>query len=163
MSGRHAKVRYTDDAYWLDDAGSRNGTFLRIREEARLADSDIILAGQQLLRFEHDPLTMEPRLRLQLNNGDVAATYELSRATTTIGRSQGEIRFADDAAMADVHARVERRGAECFVVDCGSRNGTFLRLTTDRPLSDGDVFIIGRHIFKFEADVNIDDHVTEDL
>jgi hypothetical protein len=30
-------------------------------------------------------------------------------------------------------------------------------------LSDGDVFIIGRHIFKFEADVNIDDHVTEDL
>lgn len=163
MSGRHAKVRYADDAYWLDDAGSRNGTFLRIREEARLADGDIILAGQQLLRFEHDPLTMEPRLRLQLNNGDVAATYELSRAITTIGRSQGEIRFADDAAMADVHARVERRGTDCYVVDCGSRNGTFLRLTTDRPLSDGDVFIIGRHIFKFEADVNIDDHVTEDL
>lgn len=163
MSGRHAKLQYTGDKYHLDDAGSRNGTFLRIREESRLSDSDIILAGQQLLRFEHDAFTMEPQLRLQLNNGDVSATYDLNRATTTIGRTQGEIQFADDAAMADLHARVERRGAECFVVDCGSRNGTFLRLTSDRPLKDGDVFIIGRHIFKFEADVNIDDNVTEDL
>lgn len=163
MSGRHAKVQYVDDAYRLDDAGSRNGTFLRIREQARLIESDIILAGQQLLRFEHDALTRQPQLRLQLNNGDVAATYDLSRSITTIGRTQGDIRFADDAAMADMHARIERRGDECFVVDCGSRNGTFLRLTSDRPLGDGDVFIIGRHIFKFEADVNLEDHITEDL
>lgn len=163
MSGRHAKVQYSDDGYWLDDAGSRNGTFLRIREDSKLHENDIVLAGQQLLRFEHDPVTLQPRLRLQLNNGDLAATYELTRPTTTIGRTHGEICFADDAAMADVHARIERRGDECYVVDCGSRNGTFLRLTSNRPLGDGDVFIIGRHIFKFEADVNMDDHVTEDL
>ncbi|MCC6743687.1 MAG: FHA domain-containing protein [Acidobacteria bacterium] len=163
MSGRHAKVKYVDDCYRLDDAGSRNGTFMRIRKEARLAENDIVLAGQQLLRFEHDAVSREPQLRLQLNNGDAAATYDLARAVTAIGRTQGEIRFADDAAMADMHARIERRGDDCFVVDGGSRNGTFLRLTTDRPLSDGDVFIIGRHIFKFEADVSLDDQITEDL
>lgn len=162
MSGRHAMIRYADNRYWLDDAGSRNGTFLRIRDEARLREGDVVLAGQQLLRFEVDPLTLQPRLRLQLNNGDVAATYELSREVTTIGRTRGDIRFDDDAAMADLHARIERRLTDCYVVDCGSRNGTFLRLTSDKPLADGDVFIVGRHILKFEADAR-DDHETEDL
>jgi pSer/pThr/pTyr-binding forkhead associated (FHA) protein len=53
ISGRHAAVTALDGGrFQLTDLGSRNGTFLRVRNEAPLYHGDYVFLGQQLLRVE---------------------------------------------------------------------------------------------------------------
>jgi hypothetical protein len=52
MSGQHARIERRDNKYVLTDAGSRNGTFIKIKGEVELKPGDMILIGKQLFRFE---------------------------------------------------------------------------------------------------------------
>lgn len=53
MSGNHARVEMTGPGqFQLVDLDSRNGTFLRIRDERALSHGDYLFLGKQLLRVE---------------------------------------------------------------------------------------------------------------
>jgi pSer/pThr/pTyr-binding forkhead associated (FHA) protein len=52
ISGRHAQVAYNDAGLMLSDLGSKNGTFVRIRDDTPLGHGDYVFMGQQLLRVE---------------------------------------------------------------------------------------------------------------
>ncbi len=52
MSPRHARVEMSGDTLELVDAGSQNGTFLRIRGERDLSHGDYLFLGRNLLRVE---------------------------------------------------------------------------------------------------------------
>lgn len=53
ISGRHAEVSIAADGrFTLTDLGSKNGTFVRIDNEAQLFNGDFVFLGQQLLRVE---------------------------------------------------------------------------------------------------------------
>lgn len=56
VSRRHVLLRRTTEGgqprYWIEDLGSSNGTFLRLREPTALAAGDLLRLGDQLLRFE---------------------------------------------------------------------------------------------------------------
>ena len=52
MSGRHARIVKRGAAFVLTDEGSRNGTFVKIKDEVELEPGDMILIGKQLFRFE---------------------------------------------------------------------------------------------------------------
>ncbi len=61
ISGRHAQVSALDTArlvadptapFELVDLGSKNGTFIRLQDEAPLQHGDYVFLGQQLLRVE---------------------------------------------------------------------------------------------------------------
>src|SRR5215470_15034670 len=52
ISGRHAQVTFGDAGMLLTDLGSKNGTFLRIRQDTSLSHGDYVFMGQQLLRVE---------------------------------------------------------------------------------------------------------------
>lgn len=52
MSGRHARIERRGSSYVLTDAGSRNGTFIKIKGEVELQPGDMVLIGKQLFRFE---------------------------------------------------------------------------------------------------------------
>jgi hypothetical protein len=57
VSRRHAAIRFTVDA-WLEDLGSKNGTFLRdvpVIQPAKLADGDSIRFGSLVLTFRLAP------------------------------------------------------------------------------------------------------------
>jgi hypothetical protein len=66
---------------------------------------------------------------------------------------------ADDpeAKVSRRHARVTRRGAQYYIEDLGSTNGTFINrgrrlLPGDRqPLNDGDEIIIGKTFLRFQV------------
>ncbi len=54
VSGLHARLVRRPDGMYLDDAGSRNGTFVndrRIQEPLRLSDGDHVRLGNTILRF----------------------------------------------------------------------------------------------------------------
>ncbi len=52
MSSRHARVVRRGSSFVLVDEGSRNGTFIKIRNEVELKPGDTVLIGKQLFRFE---------------------------------------------------------------------------------------------------------------
>jgi pSer/pThr/pTyr-binding forkhead associated (FHA) protein len=56
ISGRHAQVTVLDTPqgprFTLTDLGSKNGTFVRVHDEAPLVHGDYVFIGQQLLRVE---------------------------------------------------------------------------------------------------------------
>jgi pSer/pThr/pTyr-binding forkhead associated (FHA) protein len=52
MSRRHAAVKKVGPKAKLEDLGSSNGTFVRIRADRELKPGDVLRMGDQLLRFE---------------------------------------------------------------------------------------------------------------
>ena len=47
VSGRHASMTLKDAKLTITDEGSRNGTFIRIRERAELTDGDVLILGEE--------------------------------------------------------------------------------------------------------------------
>lgn len=54
ISGIHARISHQGSHFFLEDLGSRNGTFLRIHEEIPIHSKDVLIIGEQLLRIELD-------------------------------------------------------------------------------------------------------------
>jgi pSer/pThr/pTyr-binding forkhead associated (FHA) protein len=54
LSSRHAKVAFRNGKYYLEDVGSTNGTFLRIRKCAFAQEGDTLLIGKQPFRVLAD-------------------------------------------------------------------------------------------------------------
>lgn len=50
MSNEHAALRRDDGCFILEDLGSRNGTFLAVREATEVGDGTSLLVGRQLFR-----------------------------------------------------------------------------------------------------------------
>jgi biotin carboxyl carrier protein len=69
-------------------------------------------------------------------------TFELSGGTFTIGRaSDSDLCLVDEPGVSKQHAKIVGQGASYSVVDCESRNGTFVNneaVSPHRTLSDGD-------------------------
>jgi hypothetical protein len=96
------------------------------------------------------PAPAKGQLNLIMEGGQVGETWEL-KDDTAIGRNSGDITFPHDGFMSGRHARVIRRGGSFFLVDESSRNGTFIKIKGEVELKSGDMVLIGRQLFRFEA------------
>lgn len=52
ISGRHARVYQENGRFFLQDLGSKNGTFFRLNQPQELVHGDYFFVGQQLMRVE---------------------------------------------------------------------------------------------------------------
>ncbi len=52
VSPRHCRFLTREDGAYVEDLGSVNGTFVRLRQPTQLAPGDQLLVGMQLVRFE---------------------------------------------------------------------------------------------------------------
>ena len=52
VSWNHAVLRLERDFWLLEDSGSRNGTFVRLKTEKELIHGDYLFIGRKLLRVE---------------------------------------------------------------------------------------------------------------
>lgn len=173
LSPRHARLTLRGGKAHLKDLDSVNGAYVRLREPADLVDGDMILLGQQVLRFElltEAELPLGPatqhgvmvfgtpevqriaRLVQYTTEGVGRDVHYLYRDETVIGREQGDLVFTDDPFMSRRHAAVTiDRAARRFILrDLGSSNGTALRFSGERQLRPGDQFRVGRHLFRLE-------------
>ena len=78
------------------------------------------------------------------------ARFERKHATTTIGRTQGDIRFAEDPFLSPLHAKLSWEEGGLEVRDLGSRNGTWVFLEAPYRLADGDLVLIGSQVLRFK-------------
>jgi pSer/pThr/pTyr-binding forkhead associated (FHA) protein len=206
ISPRHARVALRGGVYTLRDLESTNGIFVRIpfpragagalppggrdaRDpgeaeipaggEQSLADQDLFLVGQQVLRFEVVKNADEgfgvasengtlmfgtpaapryARLSQRTVEGVVRDVFHIRKAETVIGREQGDIVFTDDPFLSRRHCVLRVHGggggadARRFTLaDLGSSNGTFLQVREEVRLRHGDQFRIGQQLFRFDT------------
>jgi pSer/pThr/pTyr-binding forkhead associated (FHA) protein len=148
----------------------------QIASEQPLADQDLFLVGQQVLRFEVVKQAEEAfgaasengtllfgtptapryaRLSQRTVEGIVRDIFHLRRAETVIGRESGDVVFTDDPFLSRRHAVLRTRIGEgqkrrFTLADLGSSNGTFLRIRDEVCLRHGDHFRIGQQLLRFD-------------
>ena len=176
LSPRHARILARavpggPAALFLIDLGSVNGTFVRLRSAHPLVHGDLLLLGQQVLRFEavselegargpamqHGVLMFgspapvaRARLAQRTVEGLTRDVVYLVRDEVIVGREMGDRTFPDDVFMSRRHAAVRREAGSYVLHDLGSSNGTFLQIHGEHPLLDGDQFRIGHHLFRVD-------------
>jgi ABC-type multidrug transport system ATPase subunit/pSer/pThr/pTyr-binding forkhead associated (FHA) protein/ABC-type multidrug transport system permease subunit len=144
VSREHLRIRVVDGAWVVEDAGSRNGSFVD---------------GQRLERL---PLASETTIRLGDGErgpwvrvapaAEVEPALEVAGGTVRIGRNRDNDVVLDDPLVSRHHAELRAaQGGGWVVADLGSFNGTFVngRRVDESPLKDHDLVGIGGAQFAF--------------
>ena len=168
VSPNHAHFYYRDGRLFVSDEGSLNGTFVRIKQPVPLADGEVFLCGEQVLRFTlYKPMAVHVgddeavfcgtptkpwvfRIQQRLVGGHNGLMMTSDAEQLQIGRSDCDINFPNDRFISHRHARIECRGGEHILRDLESRNGTYFKLKKPIALTEGDYLFIGRQLLRIE-------------
>lgn len=160
VSRAHARVVRLDDGYWVEDAGSRNGTCVNGRRITRspLKHLDVITLGRRtdVIFLESGTGTspgasVAPAGRIEvrlewLDGPDAGTSVPVGRGELVIGRGDASAIVVDNPAVSRNHARVTVTETGVTAEDLGSANGTRLNgqpLKGRTPLGDGDEIEVG--------------------
>ena len=93
-----------------------------------------------------------PRL-VVLSEGYTGTAFELKAPTTTVGRIEGNDAHIPDASISSRHCEIDLRGAEVFVRDLGSTNGTFIdgHQIHEGALKPGQILRLGQIDIRLET------------
>jgi len=142
LSPRHARIVRRAATVFVRDLWSVNGIYRRVKPgesgEQKLQDQDLILLGQQVLRFEivkegeegfgpavqHGTLVFGTpvgpqlcslggaRLVARSTDGVARDVHHLRKAETVLGREQGDVVFTDDPFLSRKHAVIRLRNPD---------------------------------------------------
>ena len=155
VSRNHARIVKTEGAYWLEDAGSTNGTFLNGQRVARerLRHLDVVTLGRDvdLIIVASDRAeTAVPTKAVSdawLAPADAAggARVDVPAGEMTLGRLAPSNVILESPVISGLHARIQRTADQVVIQDLGSVNGTFVngqRISAVTLLKDGDTLSI---------------------
>jgi pSer/pThr/pTyr-binding forkhead associated (FHA) protein len=172
VSPRHANLFYRGGKLVVRDEGSQNGVFWRVRGSIDVFPGDCFLAGEQLFRLEGPPKANDgpapdgtyfyssPKHQthfriVQILHGGGEGMAVCARAQVLqIGREGGDLNFPGDLYMSASHCKLEESAGKLTLTDLNSRNGTYVRLKSERELAHGDYLFIGRKLLRVEITAN---------
>jgi len=172
VSPKHANFFYRDGRLVVRDEGSLNGVYIRVRGTIDITPGDTFLAGEQLFRLDPTPRASDGqdpdgtyfysspkhpspfRLTQILQGGAVGMTVCARGTSLQIGREGGDLNFPGDLYMSGSHCRIEENGGKFSLTDLNSRNGTYVRIKSERELVHGDYLFIGRKLLRVELNTN---------
>lgn len=170
LSPRHATFIRQDNDVQVRDEGSLNGVYVKIQPHVPwpLAFGDIFRIGQEIIRLE--ALERQPpspdgverlgsprdgyvgRLALVIGRDTTGNAFPIPREGVHCGRERGDILFSEDGYVSGLHCRVApSEDGRIYLTDVGSSNGTFVRLSGERRLNNGDILLMGQQLFRFDA------------
>jgi pSer/pThr/pTyr-binding forkhead associated (FHA) protein len=172
VSPKHANFFYREGKLVVRDEGSLNGVFIRVRGTVDIHPSDVFLAGEQLFRLEATPRATDgqdpdgtyfysspkhpsPFRLVQVFQGGAIGMIVCARGNSLqIGREGSDLNFPVDLYMSGAHCKIEESGGKFTLTDMSSRNGTYLRIKTERELGHGDYVFVGRKLLRVELNTN---------
>jgi pSer/pThr/pTyr-binding forkhead associated (FHA) protein len=172
VSPKHANFFYRDNKLVVRDEGSLNGVYIRVRGTVEISPGDTFLAGEQLFRLDPNPRPSDGqdpdgtyfysspkhpspfRLTQILQGGAQGMTVCARGSSLQIGREGGDLNFPGDLYMSGSHCRIEEHNGKFSLADLNSRNGTYVRIKSERDLSHGDYLFIGRKLLRVELNTN---------
>ena len=167
VSPRHARFTRRGAVLQVEDLGSVNGTYLRLKAPHPLGVGEELRLGRQLLRLEPLPRPADgeergvrpwgspdagARLRLTqlLDGGGLGEVFPLRPGENAIGREAGDVTFPADRYVSARHARLVVADGAITLVDLGSSNGTFVKVLGTVELVPGDQLLIGTQLLRVD-------------
>jgi hypothetical protein len=123
---------------------------VNVAGNAYCANCGAIISVAKTVVMSSPPAEIKGSLHLVMEGGQSGEVYELDEETV-IGRAGGDVTFPHDGFMSGRHARIVRRGNRFILTDEGSRNGTFIKIKGEVELKPGDMILVGKQLFRFEA------------
>jgi len=161
VSGRHARIVYEPEGVFVEDLGSRNGTFiigdpqrivrtpLAVGDVIRLGETDIPAAAFLAGPPGSGPADSDVKTTALGGAGRIAhGGIDLGgrQGVLVMGRSPGCDLQIDYPMVSARHARLTVHGGRITIVDMGSSNGTFVngrRVTRATVVKPGDQLALG--------------------
>jgi pSer/pThr/pTyr-binding forkhead associated (FHA) protein len=170
VSRSHARIVVQPDGVWVEDLGSRNGTFVngqRITAPTRLQPGDTLQIGTTVTltaslqaapaQAPRPDATLVPGatapgpavapLGLVVQHGpQPGQVFPLASGPQTIGRAPGNQITIPESTISKQHAQVTVQSTGVWIQDLGSANGTFVngqRITAPTRLTPSDVVQVG--------------------
>ena len=100
---------------------------------------------------------LEAKISEKKPDGSWGKTVAITKETI-IGRESADLLYPQDALLSPRHASVAFREGKLMLKDLSSQNGSYLRQRQDGELIPGDIFLLGRELFRF-ATQSLDDSV----
>jgi class 3 adenylate cyclase/pSer/pThr/pTyr-binding forkhead associated (FHA) protein len=94
-----------------------------------------------------------PKYKLQhiRKDGSVGSEHELKADKLTVGRTEGDLKFASDPQLSPLHASFAVEKGQLLVQDISTdHRGVYVRLIATYMLQDGDVLMMGRRALRFK-------------
>lgn len=173
MSPLHIVVDKQGDSVDVVEVMGQGGCFRRIREPVNVRSGEVIFAGEQYLLTRHGedapadsvsgadlpadtfgtPLPPPVLHVTQLLAGGLAGrVVSTDKDVLTIGREGCDMSFPQDRFMSGRHLRIEASAGGLQVLDVGSLNGTFARITQmPQRLAKGDELLVGSMLFRVDV------------
>ena len=108
-------------------------------------------------------LRVVPRLEAKISekkpDGTWGKTVPITKETI-IGRENCDLNYPQDTLLSPRHASVAVREGKLMLKDLNSQNGSFIRQRQDGELVPGDVFLLGRELFRFVTQ-NLDESLNK--
>lgn len=83
-------------------------------------------------------------------DGTDGETYPIYADTFDLGRTAGDLLFADDVYLSERHLRIEHRAEGFVAVVLSTRNGVFVRIRRREPLWPQAHILLGMQLLRFE-------------
>ncbi len=106
--------------------------------------------GHPIARVEFFAPAAAARLVSVNLDGTDGEVFPIRGDQCDIGRSEGDLLFKDPH-LAPRHARIVRQADGYVLTPLEARNGVYVRLQEPVALADGDQFLIGKQVLKFEV------------
>ncbi|HEY1101488.1 MAG TPA: FHA domain-containing protein, partial [Myxococcota bacterium] len=171
VSPTHCKFSFFGGQLKVADQGSLNGVYVRVKQERRLADGELIRVGRQLFRFESmrsaafqikkadgddSRIWGSPtpaafgRLVQILEDGRTGEIRLLTGDRCQLGREIGDIVMPTDGFISGRHCVFTHVDGEAVLTDLGSSNGTYIRVRNEADLAHGDFVLVGNQMLRVE-------------
>jgi pSer/pThr/pTyr-binding forkhead associated (FHA) protein len=118
-------------------------------------DTSATMANPQLPDGEAQYAEGGARLVAVRRDGSDGATYDVSGAQFDIGRTEGDLTF-DDPHLSARHARIAFRDGQHVIMPLETRNGVYVRIRQPVEMFDGDQFLIGKQVLRFEVPFEVE-------
>jgi pSer/pThr/pTyr-binding forkhead associated (FHA) protein len=166
LSPDHASFTIKAGKVRVKDRGSLNGVFRKLLAEQRsvLHPGQRLRIGQELLQYD----VLEPRdadghgvtamgsaidgyigrISLVIGRTTMQPGFPIPERGINMGRERGDVLFPEDGYVSGLHCHISYEDGDVWVTDLGSSNGTFVQLTEETELQNGDVLLMGQQLFR---------------
>ena len=169
-SPQHAKFTMNGGTLTVEDLGSTNGVYMRLRAPHTLEAGDGFRVGDQYFRFEMLDVREEYpsadqtlhftspqrkgtfRVVQVLEGGLEGLANSSSTDQLTIGGEGCTVAFSADDHLSSEHAKVYAAGSGRYALeDSNSSNGTYIRTRGPVQLQHGDCVFVGSTLIRVEV------------
>ncbi len=113
------------------------------------ADGTVVFSGMRATP------RVEAKVSEKKPDGSWGRTVPIAKETL-IGREACDLSYPTDTLLSPKHASVAIHDGKLVLKDLNSQNGSFIRQRQDTELVPGDVFLLGRELFRFVTEAGDD-------